>query len=102
VIFGGQARRFTVRARPGVHRTSDLRIDRRLGFPLSVTVLRRASVGRARALVVRVPKVRSRNSGHVVVLWNVGSAGWLTSVHLDGLSLARRIATAVALARGVR
>lgn len=103
LILGGQARPLGVTARRGSRTVASLRLDARLGLPKTVEVLGSARVGSRPALVIRVSKRRpSRNSGHVVVLWNAGSHGWLVSVHLERLSLARRAATAIAIARSVR
>jgi hypothetical protein len=105
VILGGQARKLSLDGRTGRRSATALGLDRRLGFPASVDVVGDARVGRAPAVVFRVPARRHRggpNAGHVVLMWDAGATGWMVSVHLERLPLKRRVATAIAIADSVR
>jgi hypothetical protein len=105
IVLGGQAHKLTIDSRQGLRAATALGLDRRLGFPKAVEVVGGARVGSAPAVVFRVPVRRSGagpNAGHVIVMWDAGSTGWMVSVHLEQLPLKQRVATALAIANSVR
>lgn len=122
VMLGGSARGITLAGAPGErwirpHQALPavaLRLpDRRRATPirgggtfvqeLPSHVVRRASVHGRPALVLRAPPYPRGGiqGGHVIVVWNEGGRGYSVSLHFPGrdVSLARRTATVLALAR---